>query len=247
MPKTYDPEFKARAVRLVCDHLADYGSVTAASLAVGAQLGVARETLRRWVAQAEIDDGARPGVTSAEAEEVRRLKAENKRLREANEILKAASISSRENSTPATADHGLHRAAASPWLRGRVGLPGPARAGRAGRREDLPGLEAARPPARGPHHHRRRRHRRPARCAQDRRWSADARKPVRAPQDDRAAWPPRPASRALHGRPAHAPARHAGRAPRQDPADHDPGHRRDARRRPAGARLHRASTQPSLD
>jgi transposase len=92
MPKTYDPEFKARAVRLVRDHLADYHSVTAASVAVGAQLGVARETLRRWVAQAEIDDGARPGITSGEAEEIRRLKAENKRLREANEILKAASI-----------------------------------------------------------------------------------------------------------------------------------------------------------
>jgi transposase-like protein len=92
MPKTYDSAFKARAVRLVRDHLADYGSVTAASLAVGAQLGVSRETLRRWVAQAEIDDGARPGVTSVEAEEIRRLKTENKRLREANEILKAASI-----------------------------------------------------------------------------------------------------------------------------------------------------------
>jgi len=39
MPKTYDPEFKARAVRLVRDHLSDYGSVTAASGAVGAQLG----------------------------------------------------------------------------------------------------------------------------------------------------------------------------------------------------------------
>ena len=55
-------------------------------------LGIPRETLRRWVAQAEIDDGARPGVTSVEAEEIRRLKTENKRLREANEILKAASI-----------------------------------------------------------------------------------------------------------------------------------------------------------
>jgi transposase len=92
MPKTYDPEFKARAVRLVRDHLSDYRSVTAASRAVGAQLGVARETLRRWVAQAEIDDGARPGVTTGEAEEIRRLRAENKRLRDANEILKTASI-----------------------------------------------------------------------------------------------------------------------------------------------------------
>ena len=90
MPKTYDPEFKARAVRLVRDHLSDYGSATAASFAVGAQLGVSRETLRRWVAQAEVDDGARPGVTTAEAEEIRRLKAENRRLREDVDILRAA-------------------------------------------------------------------------------------------------------------------------------------------------------------
>jgi transposase-like protein len=92
MPKKYDPEFKARAVRLVRDHMDDYGSVTAASVAVGTQLGVARETLRRWVAQADVDDGARPGVTTAEAEEIRRLKAENKRLAEANAILRSASI-----------------------------------------------------------------------------------------------------------------------------------------------------------
>jgi transposase len=48
--------------------------------------------LRRWVVQAQVDGGIRPGVTTAEAEEIRRLKAEVKRLREANEILKAASI-----------------------------------------------------------------------------------------------------------------------------------------------------------
>ena len=43
MPRKYDVEFKARAVRLVRDHLDDYGSVTAASVAVGAQLGVNRD------------------------------------------------------------------------------------------------------------------------------------------------------------------------------------------------------------
>jgi hypothetical protein len=47
---------------------------------------MARETLRRWVSQAEVDAGSRPGVTSEGAEEIKRLKAENKRLREANEI-----------------------------------------------------------------------------------------------------------------------------------------------------------------
>ena len=43
-------------------------------------------------ASAEIDSGDRDGVTTAEAEEIKRLKAENKRLREANEILRRASI-----------------------------------------------------------------------------------------------------------------------------------------------------------
>jgi hypothetical protein len=47
MAKKYEVEFKARAVRLVRDHLDDFGSVTAASVAVGAQLGVALESLRR--------------------------------------------------------------------------------------------------------------------------------------------------------------------------------------------------------
>jgi transposase-like protein len=61
MPKTYDPEFRARAVRLVRDHLSDYGSVTAAGFAVGAQLGVSRETLRRWVVQAQVDDASGRG------------------------------------------------------------------------------------------------------------------------------------------------------------------------------------------
>ena len=92
MPKKYDPEIKARAVRMVREHLVDYGSVTAASVAVGAQLGIARVSLRRWVAQADIDDGSRPGVSTAESEEIRRLKAENTRLMDANAILRAASI-----------------------------------------------------------------------------------------------------------------------------------------------------------
>ena len=92
MPRKYDVEFKARAVRLVRDHLDDYGSVTAASVAVGAQLGVAREGLRRGVSRAEVDRGTRPGISTVETEEIRRLKAENKRLVEANAILRAASI-----------------------------------------------------------------------------------------------------------------------------------------------------------
>ena len=56
------------------------------------QEGVSRESVRRWLAQADVDDGTRPGLTSEESAEVKRLKGEVKRLREDNEILRRASI-----------------------------------------------------------------------------------------------------------------------------------------------------------
>ena len=90
MPKVIDPELKARAVRLVLEHRAEYPTTTAAVLAVSKQVGVGKESLRRWVAQAGIDAGDRPGVTTEEMEEIRRLKAENRRLREDVAVLKAA-------------------------------------------------------------------------------------------------------------------------------------------------------------
>jgi transposase len=90
MPKKVNPELRARAVRMVSEHREDYPSITAASLAVAKQLGLGRETVRRWVVQAEIDAGGRAGMTSAEHAEIKRLKVENRRLREDVEILKAA-------------------------------------------------------------------------------------------------------------------------------------------------------------
>ncbi len=92
MPRKYDVGFMARAVRLVRDHADDFGSVTAVSLAVGAQLGATQERLRRWVGQAEVDAGARPEVNTAELAEIRRLKAESKRLTEVNAILRRARL-----------------------------------------------------------------------------------------------------------------------------------------------------------
>ena len=90
MPKKISAELKARAIRMVAEHREDYPSVTAAARVVAKQLGLGRETVRRWVVQAEIDSGGRPGMTSAEHAEIKRLKAENRRLREDVEILKAA-------------------------------------------------------------------------------------------------------------------------------------------------------------
>jgi transposase len=91
-PKRYLPELRERAVRMVLDHAEDYGSTTTACNAVSSQLGSSREALRRWVNQAQVDAGTRPGVSTAESDELKALKAENKRLREANEILRQASI-----------------------------------------------------------------------------------------------------------------------------------------------------------
>jgi transposase len=60
--------------------------------AVASMLGVGTpETVRKWVRRAEVDGGARPGITSEESAELKRLKRENFELRRANEILKAAS------------------------------------------------------------------------------------------------------------------------------------------------------------
>ena len=55
------------------------------------KLGIgSTETVRKWVRKAEVDGGVRPGVTSEESAELRRLRVENRELRPANEILEAA-------------------------------------------------------------------------------------------------------------------------------------------------------------
>ena len=90
MPKKINAELRVRALRMVQEHEQDYPSQTAVVEAVARQLGLGRETVRRWIVQAEIDEGGRPGVTSAEQAEIKRLKAENRRLREDVDILRAA-------------------------------------------------------------------------------------------------------------------------------------------------------------
>jgi len=75
MTKKIDPEVRARAVRLVADHLGEYPSLTAASAAVAKQVGVGHETVRRWVLQSQVDGGLRGGATTEELAEIRKLKA----------------------------------------------------------------------------------------------------------------------------------------------------------------------------
>ena len=88
----YPPELRERAIRMVAEVRPDYPSDWPAIVAVAKRLGIgSAETLRKWVRQAEVDGGTRPGVTNQESAELRKLRAEVRELRRANEILKAAS------------------------------------------------------------------------------------------------------------------------------------------------------------
>jgi len=62
MPKKIDPQLRARCVRLVREHAQEYPTLTAATAAVARQEGVSRESVRRWLAQAEVDDGSFEGI-----------------------------------------------------------------------------------------------------------------------------------------------------------------------------------------
>ena len=92
MPKQYPSEVRQRAVRLVAEQREQYQSEYEAIRSIAAKLGISTpETLRKWVRQQEIDSGRRVGITSEESAELRKLRAEVRELRRANEILKAAS------------------------------------------------------------------------------------------------------------------------------------------------------------
>ncbi|MDO0930036.1 IS3 family transposase [Streptomyces sp. TG1A-8] len=87
---------------MVAEVRPNYLTEWAAMKAVAAKLGIgAAETVRTWVRKAEVDAGRGPGVTSDEAAEIKRLKAENAEPRRANEILKAASGFLRGRARPA--------------------------------------------------------------------------------------------------------------------------------------------------
>ena len=87
----YSREFRERAVALVFEQVGQYASQWEAICSVAAKVNVSSESLRKWVRQAEVDAGTRPGATSEAPAELKRLRREVAELRRANEILKAAS------------------------------------------------------------------------------------------------------------------------------------------------------------
>ena len=90
-PTRYPQEMRERAVRMVMEHRGEHPSEWAAMCSIASKFGMTTETLRKWVRRAEVDGGTRPGLTSEEKERLRQLERENRELRRANEILKAAS------------------------------------------------------------------------------------------------------------------------------------------------------------
>src|SRR5262245_29967442 len=90
-PGRYPDELRERAVRMVFEHQGEYPSQWKAIESVANKLDINHETMRQWVRRAETDAGERPGLTTDEWARMRELERENKELRRANEILKAAS------------------------------------------------------------------------------------------------------------------------------------------------------------
>ena len=120
MPVKYDQETRAKAIRLVREHAGDYPSEYAAITAVAKRLGMTAETLRKWIRQAEIDEGQAPGVTSEAAREIRELRRKNRELEQTIEILKAATSFFAREHNPLRHRHDLNHIRRPPAGRART-------------------------------------------------------------------------------------------------------------------------------
>ena len=94
VPASTPGDLRQRAVRAVAEPVAqgEYPSEFEAIRTIAGQLGSGSpETLRKWVRQADVDGGARPGKTTEDIAEIRALKKKVAELERANQILKSAS------------------------------------------------------------------------------------------------------------------------------------------------------------
>jgi transposase len=81
----YPPEFKREAVEL-------YRSSEKSIPKIAQELGIADESLRRWIKQDQIDEGEREGLSTEERQELSRLRRENRTLKQEREFLKKAAV-----------------------------------------------------------------------------------------------------------------------------------------------------------
>ena len=91
--RRYPPELRDRAVRMAQELIDEQGGQRFGVVTrVAKELGIGTESLRGWLKQADIDGGRRPGSSTADKERIAQLERENRELRRANDILKAASV-----------------------------------------------------------------------------------------------------------------------------------------------------------
>ena len=83
MPRPYPKEFRDDVVAVARRHEAPVSQIAK-------DFGIPDATLHNWLKRAEIEDGVRPGVTTAEAAQMRELKKRNRLLEQENEILRRA-------------------------------------------------------------------------------------------------------------------------------------------------------------
>ena len=88
--KRYSPEVRERAVRMVFEHQGEHESQWAAMSSISSKIGCTAETLRKWVRQAERDQGIRGGLSSTDRDRLKELERDNRELKRANEILRKA-------------------------------------------------------------------------------------------------------------------------------------------------------------
>jgi transposase-like protein len=88
--KKFSPEVRERAVRLVFEHQEEHKSQWETIVSIAGKIGCTAETLRKWVRQAERDQGKRDGLSSVERDRLKELERENRELKRANEILRKA-------------------------------------------------------------------------------------------------------------------------------------------------------------
>jgi transposase-like protein len=94
LPAPFPEEFRRRAVELAREREKPIAQIAA-------DLGISESCLRRWMARAEVDEGTRPGLTTGEVEELRRLRRENRVLRMERDLLsRAAAFFATENVLP---------------------------------------------------------------------------------------------------------------------------------------------------
>ena len=90
-PSRFSQEVRERAVRMVFEHRAEYGSQWEAIRSIAEKIGCSAETLRKWVRQSEVDRGQRGGLTTEDQARMKELERENRELKRANTILRQAS------------------------------------------------------------------------------------------------------------------------------------------------------------